>query len=152
MAPAIAQFASCMYPLYSWETTRYPYPASRIRCRQWSIQLLSREIEILNHQADVLQYVETVRKHADAERESLGFFPGNVYDEAAKNGTLFVAVSDDEARQYAGHILFGGKYPHARVSQTLVAPMARGRGVGKRLVKTLTEYVEGKGYLSIVAR
>ena len=90
--------------------------------------------------------------HADAERESLGFFTGNVYEEAAKNGTLFVAVSDDDARRYVGHILFGGKYPHARVSQTLVAPMARGRGVGKRLVKFLTELVEGKGYLSIVAR
>src|ERR1019366_1469248 len=152
MAPAIAQFASYIDPLYSWETTRYPYPASRIQCRRWSIQLPSRKIEILHHQTDVLQYVEAVRMHADAERESLGFFTGNVYEEAAKNGTLFVAVSDDDARRYVGHILFGGKYPHARVSQTLVAPMARGRGVGKRLVKFLTELVEGKGYLSIVAR
>ena len=152
MAQAIAQFASYVDPLYSWKTNRYPHPASRIHCRQWSVQLPSREIEILHDRSDVLQYVETVRRHADAERESLGFFPGNVYEEAAKDGTLFVAVSDDDARRYAGHILFGGKYPHARISQTFVAPMARGRGVGKRLVKTLTEFVEGKGYLSIVAR
>src|ERR1017187_2113609 len=109
MAPAVAQFASCMDPLYSCEINRYPYPASRTRCRKWSIQWPSREIEILHHQADVLKYVETVRTHADAERESLGFFPGNVYEEAAKNGTLFVAVSGDDARRYVGHILFGGK-------------------------------------------
>src|ERR1035438_4827945 len=57
MAPAIAQFASYIDPLYSWETTRYPYPASRIQCRRRSIQLPSRKIEILHHQIYFFPYM-----------------------------------------------------------------------------------------------
>ena len=53
---------------------------------------------------------------------------------------------------YAGHILFGATYPHAKIYQVFVAPTARKYGVGRLLVEALLKYTEAKQYLSVTAR
>jgi GNAT superfamily N-acetyltransferase len=154
MEMRIDEFASSTITLYIGGATTIPNAALRTRCRQRSFNLPKRlpRIEILQKTADVLEYVETVRQSADTERDALGFLPSHAYEEAARKGTLFVAVSDVTERQYAGHILFGNKFPHARIYQTFVSPPARGNGVGSMLVTSLVDFAESRGYLSVGAK
>ncbi|MGN6570770.1 MAG: GNAT family N-acetyltransferase [Pseudolabrys sp.] len=98
------------------------------------------------------QFLEAVRTHADNEREALGFLPGPAYAEAAQQGKLIVlAVEDDGAVSYAGHLLFGGIFPHLRVRQICVSPKWRGHGFATKLLRALKSQAEADGYLSIVA-
>jgi hypothetical protein len=72
-----------------------------------------RTIQILRDPQEVFRWVKSVQTNADLAKDALGFLPAQAYDQAAKQGTLFVAVNrvGDDAR-YAGHILFGATYPH----------------------------------------
>jgi len=65
----------------------------------------------------VLAFADDVRASADEERDALGFLPGGVYAEAARRGKLLVATI---GHTYAGHLLFGGTFPRARVFQIFV--------------------------------
>ena len=97
-------------------------------------------------------FLEAVRTHADEEREALGFLPEPAYAEAARQGKLIVlAVEVDGTVSYAGHLLFGGIFPHLRVRQICVSPKWRGRGFATTLLRTLKSQAEADGYLSIVA-
>jgi L-amino acid N-acyltransferase YncA len=82
----------------------------------------------------------------------LGFLPSQAYEEAARKGTLFVAVDVTAGNLYAGHILFGDTYPHARIYQTFVHPDARKFGVGRKLVESLVRFAETRQYLSVAAK
>src|SRR5438477_7086007 len=42
--------------------------------------------------SDVAPFIDTVRTHADRERDALGFLPSAVYDDAASRGNLLVAL------------------------------------------------------------
>jgi ribosomal protein S18 acetylase RimI-like enzyme len=112
-----------------------------------------RTIQILRDPQEVYRSVKSVQTKADSAKDALGFLPAQAYDQAAKQGTLFVAVNrvGDDAR-YAGHILFGATYPHAKIFQVYVASEYRKFGTGRSLVETLLAYLEEKQYLSVIAK
>ncbi|MGA2511625.1 MAG: GNAT family N-acetyltransferase [Candidatus Acidiferrales bacterium] len=100
----------------------------------------------------VIPYAQEVRASADQEKDALGFLPAPVYDDAAKRGNLYVAVANVSAQsELAGHLLFGGQFPHCRVFQTLVLRRYRRHGIGTLLVRQLISDLEARGYLSICA-
>jgi GNAT superfamily N-acetyltransferase len=130
---------------------------SRISLRRLSrrhcLSRLQRLFEIERKPNEVPRLVQSVQTNADSNRDALGFLPAQAYEQAARQGTLFVAVDrrGPEPR-YAGHILFGATYPHAKVFQVYVAPQNRKHGVGRLLVETLLNFLEEKQYLSVTAR
>jgi len=97
----------------------------------------------------VLPFVDEVIKEADLEKDALGFLREGVYREVAAQGKLIVAAIGHE---YAGHLLFGGVSPHARVFQTHVKKRFRRRGIGRLLIEELVRSAESWSYLSITAR
>ncbi|MGD1021126.1 MAG: GNAT family N-acetyltransferase [Verrucomicrobiia bacterium] len=108
---------------------------------------------VLTGERAVTPYIERVQASADSEKYALGFIPASAYPQAAASGKLLVAVSESSTgRQFAGHILFGGTYPHVRVFQVYVAPQHRRKKVASLLVQYLIRDAEDKGYLSVSAR
>jgi GNAT superfamily N-acetyltransferase len=102
---------------------------------------------------EVCNWVPSVRIGADSDRAALGFLPAHAYEEAANQGTLFVALEQRSSQsRYAGHILFGATYPHAKIFQVYVSELDRGTGLGRQLVQTLLTYLEEKQYLSVSAK
>lgn len=109
--------------------------------------------EVERNLQEVLSLVQAVQTNADSNRDALGFLPAQVYEHAARQGTLFVAVErNGRGAEYAGHILFGATYPRAKIYQVFVVPAARKHGIGKRLVEALLSHLEEKQYLSVTAR
>lgn len=101
---------------------------------------------------EIASFLDAVRTHADSERNALGFLPGPAYLDAAQQGKLFVLVATDEgSAHYAGHLLFGGIFPHLRVRQICISPKYRGHGNATKLLRALKSQGESEGYLSIVA-
>jgi GNAT superfamily N-acetyltransferase len=97
--------------------------------------------------------VQLVQANADSNRDALGFLPAQAYEQAARQGTLFVAVQRrGQDSQYAGHVLFGATYPHARIFQVFTAPEHRKHGIGRLLIQTLVTLFEEKQYLSAIAK
>jgi GNAT superfamily N-acetyltransferase len=102
---------------------------------------------------DVPGLIQSVQTNADSNRDALGFLPAQAYEQAARQGTLFVAVHRrGHDCRYAGHILFGASYPHARIFQVYVAAEHRDHGTGRLLIQTLLQLLEEKQYLSVTAR
>jgi GNAT superfamily N-acetyltransferase/predicted nucleic acid-binding protein len=104
---------------------------------------------LLSKPSDVLPFLDSVIKHADQEKDALGFFPNAVYRQFAAQGKLIVAV---DGSHYLGHLLFGAVAPHARVLQTHVRRQSRSKGIGRRLVEELVRYAEEWNYISLTAR
>jgi GNAT superfamily N-acetyltransferase/predicted nucleic acid-binding protein len=101
---------------------------------------------------DVAPFVETARGHADRERDALGFLPAAVYDDAAARGNLLIAlISRATSQEYAGHLLFGGTFPYARIFQVFVCQQYRNQGVARELIEYLVKLLEHYGYLSAAA-
>lgn len=110
-------------------------------------------ISVRTQWQDVVPFVENVTKAADSDKDSLGFYPGSVYQEYAVKGNLFVAANEHEGvRQYAGHLLFDLRQPRAKILQVFVDPDFRRFGVGARLIEELKRYLVELQYLSIEAR
>jgi ribosomal protein S18 acetylase RimI-like enzyme len=110
-------------------------------------------VRVLSSLNEVMFFVPEVRRHADLEKDALGFLPSSVYDEAAQSENLLIAVaSREDLNVYAGHLLFGGKFPHAKVYQLFVDPEFRGKEIGRLLVDKLVSITEACNYLSISAR
>src|ERR1035438_992155 len=109
---------------------------------------------VLTSSTAVKPYEEDVITHADSEKVALGFTPASAYREAVLSGKLFVAVTEAPGNRtiYAGHLLFGGTYPHIRVFQVYVATKYRRRKVGSLMLQTLIKQGEELGYLNISAR
>lgn len=99
---------------------------------------------------EVGEFVSSCQKAADTERVALGFLPEGVYQNAADQGKLLVAVSLDG--HYLGHLMFGGVFPHAKVMQTYCLSEYRHLGIGKKLIQKLIKWAEERGYLNISAR
>lgn len=104
---------------------------------------------LLSRPRDVSPFIHAVTKHADLEKDALGFYPESVYRQFAAQGKLIVAVEGD---QYVGHLLFGAVAPHARVLQTHVRTRYRGKGVGRMLIEHLVQKAEEWNYISLTAR
>jgi GNAT superfamily N-acetyltransferase len=128
-------------------------PSSRKARRRCYLTKTQRTIHILRDPQEVFRWVKSVQTNADSAKDALGFLPAQAYDQAAKQGTLYVAVNrvGDDSR-YAGHILFGATYPHAKIFQVYVASDYRKFGTGRSLVETLLAYLEAKQYLSVIAK
>ena len=110
-------------------------------------------VSVLSSFPEVAPFVTDVQRHADLEKDALGFLPASVYDDAARRSSLLVATCASPIRAgYAGHLLFGGRFPHARIFQIFVASRFRNQGVGRELIGKLVEITEDLGFLSISAR
>lgn len=106
--------------------------------------------KLLKKFSDVERYLDTVQRLADENREAFGFLAKSAYLElASKNGLWVVA---DEQSEYAGHLIFGGRFPSLKVFQVLVAKQHRSSGVGAYLVRSLIDYAQSHSFLSISAR
>lgn len=121
--------------------------------RRHGLSKSQRLFEIERKPHEIPHLVQTVQTNADLNRDALGFLPAQAYEQAARQGTLFVAVNrNGHEPRYAGHILFGATYPHAKIFQVYVAADSRNHGIGRLLVQTLLEFLEDKQYLSVTAR
>lgn len=102
---------------------------------------------------DLLPYLDDVSAGADTAKEELGFWPSSAYPTFAASGKLLVATATaGETECYAGHLMFGGLFPQAKIFQLFVAPAFRGHGVARQLVARLKEDLTAGQWLSIVAK
>lgn len=109
-------------------------------------------IKIKEKPEDVAPFLPFVKTGADSAKEELGFLPERVYDDLAVSGKLLVAtISANGKERYAGHLMFGGIYPHAKVFQLFVSADCRGNGIAGRLVNHLKERLTANQWLSIKA-
>lgn len=109
-------------------------------------------IKIKDKLEEVLPFLPSVKAGADTAKEELGFLPERVYDDLAASGKLLVAtVSVGDAELYAGHLMFGGIYPHAKVFQLFVTAAHRGKGIAVRLIDHLKQRLAAHHWLSIKA-
>lgn len=101
---------------------------------------------------DILPFLADVSAGADTAKEALGFWPSSSYHSFAASGKLLVAVvKTHNAELYAGHIMFGGLFPQAKIFQLFVVPSFRGHGIGSQLVKCLIQQLTARYWLIIVA-
>lgn len=105
-------------------------------------------IAILTTVRDVEHFIDDVRKAADANRVALGFFAASVYRDFALQGTLFVATFE---KKYAGHLAFGGKFPHVKVRQLNVVEKHRRLGIGRKLLDALVDYATQRNITTLQA-
>lgn len=108
---------------------------------------------IVSQPADVLKWVMDVCRAADREKDALGFLPAQVYGDAAEQGKLIVAkVKHAGSDTYAGHLLYGGVFPHARIFQVYVPPEFRLNNVARRLVEAVVRKMEEDQFLSVISQ
>ncbi len=111
------------------------------------------KLRIYRHAADVGRYSNLVQQQGDSERDVLGFLPRSAYSEAAAQGKLYVATAEVAGGEhYAGHLLYGGRFPHLRVFQLYTLPQFRGRHIGRQLIDTFVSDAESQNYITISAR
>jgi len=107
-------------------------------------------VQIITSRESLEPIVDVIQKAADSERSSFGFLPPNAYREFVQQGRAVAALSSRD-NTLAGYCLYGGVFPQAKIFQTYVAPSFRGQGVGQRLLATVFDRLEERGYLSAVA-
>lgn len=111
------------------------------------------KLSIHRRAAEVSRYSELVQEQGDSERDVLGFLPRAAYSEAAAQGKLYVATIEVAGQEhYAGHLLYGGKFPHLRIFQLYTLPQFRGQHIGRELIDSLVVDAESQYYITISAR
>lgn len=109
-------------------------------------------VKVFTKKDEVGRFAAEVRVHADSDKNAPGFLPAQVYEDAANSGNLYVAALEDGgALAYAGHLLFGGVYPNARVFQLYIKRQCRKYGIARRLLAALVEVLERECWLSVRA-
>jgi len=115
--------------------------------------MLERDVRILRKPDEVIPYVDDAQAAADRYKEALGFLPERAYKEAAYQGKLLIAIVEENNEfVYAGHLLHGGVFPHARIFQILTVPRFRRRGIGRLLVESIVRLVESLQFMSVIAK
>src|ERR1700687_5356995 len=110
-------------------------------------------VVVVSEPTAVAKWVAQVRLAADKQKEALGFLPEQVYTEAAEQGKLIVAISKRaDSEIYAGHLLYGGVFPHARIFQVYVASEFRLNAIGRRLVEAVLKKMKTAQYLSVISQ
>lgn len=110
-------------------------------------------MRILDQPIDVARWVADVQAAADRNKAALGFLPEGVYSEAAEQGKLVIATIQEASQEkYAGHILFGGVYPNARIFQVHVEERYRFQSIGRRLVESVVRRMERDQFLSVISQ
>ncbi len=111
------------------------------------------KLRIHRRAAEVSRYSELVREQGDSERDVLGFLPRAAYSQAAAQGKLYVATVEVAGQEhYAGHLLYGGRFPHLRIFQLYTLPQFRGQHIGRELINSLSADAESRYYITISAR
>src|ERR1700720_4782075 len=107
-------------------------------------------VVIVSEPAAVAKWVTDVRLAADRHKAALGFLPEQVYTDAADQGKLIVAICKHvDSETFAGHLLYGGVFPHARIFQVYVAPEFRLNAIGRQLVEAVLRKMETAQFLSV---
>jgi GNAT superfamily N-acetyltransferase/predicted nucleic acid-binding protein len=97
--------------------------------------------------------VDEAQKASDTDKEALGFLPERAYKEAADQGKLLIAiVQGDRGPAYAGHLLYGGVFPQAKIFQIFTVPQFRRNGIGRRLVEAIVRRAESLQFMSVLAQ
>ena len=107
------------------------------------------QLEIISGYQNTKTFLSDVQEAADTHRSSLGFFARSVYEEFAKKEQLYIAL---EGQNYAGHLLFDGRFPRATIRQMFSHPHYRRCGVAKELLNHLRDALTQAGFTSIYAR
>jgi GNAT superfamily N-acetyltransferase len=107
--------------------------------------------KFLHKREDILPYTTRMWQEGDQEKKSLGFWPPAAYTTAAHSEKIIIAVSKD-TNEYAGHIFYGGVFPHARVFQVLVNKKFRKNGLASDLIERLISSLEKHSFSSISAK
>lgn len=110
------------------------------------------QFRILKDPAEIRPYLPDVQILADCEKEALGFLPDQVFEDANTRRRLIVAVADESSGSvFAGHILFSGVFPNAKVQQIAAASAYRLRGAATALMRAFISELERTGHISIRA-
>lgn len=105
---------------------------------------------ILKNPDEILPYLDAIKTATDANRKTLGFLSIGAYEDAIKNGKLWVAKNSDGA--YLGHVMHGGKPPQeVRIFQIYVGENSRGLGVASSFIKEITKHGESLSCLNLRA-
>lgn len=114
---------------------------------------ISEEFLIVDGYKRTRAFLDPLRTAADANRDALGFFGSSVYEEFARNSSLYVlAKNRPDGLSYAGHLLFSCRYPRAHVLQMFVLPEYRRLGKAAELLRYLRNALTQQGFISIYAR
>jgi GNAT superfamily N-acetyltransferase/predicted nucleic acid-binding protein len=118
-----------------------------------NLNMSQSNVRVLSKPEEVAAYVDQARLASDEDKESLGFLPERAYKEAAYQGKLLIAiVQESNDLVYAGHLLHGGVFPHARIFQVFTVARFRRRGIGRRLVEAIVRTAESLQFMSVVAK
>jgi len=113
---------------------------------------MAAKYQFLKQRADVFPYVKDIQNSSDNERKALGFLVPAAYETAIYQEKIILALTRDESPEYAGHIMFGGIYPRARVFQTVVTPKHRGEGLSSLLMREFLTSLISQSYTSVSAK
>jgi ribosomal protein S18 acetylase RimI-like enzyme len=86
---------------------------------------------------DSAPYVEEIKKLADANSKTLGFFPAGAFDEQSTRKQILIAT--DQSRVLLGYLLFRYSRQRAMIVHLCVDPKFRRKGIAKHLVTELKD-------------
>lgn len=100
----------------------------------------------------LLTLLDQIRSASDKEREALGFLPEQAYVEHIfARKVIGLLEVNAKTPQYAGHLLFGGVFPHLRIYQIVITPPFRHLGGAQLMMRALISQAEHEGYLTMLA-
>jgi GNAT superfamily N-acetyltransferase len=100
----------------------------------------------------MMEFLGAVRAHVDQERDSLGFWPPQVYLDAARRGELLVATVDGNPPGYRVHLLIGYSFPQMKIYQIYVCSAFRRKGLARQLICTALRIAGDNNHRSVSAR
>ncbi|MDH5721901.1 MAG: GNAT family N-acetyltransferase [Alphaproteobacteria bacterium] len=105
--------------------------------------------KILKTSHEVMPYLEHIIQIGDNNRTIFGFLPRDAYKQKIEQEKLW--VSTDDAGNYLGHLMYGGKYSEIRIYQIYSSPENRTQGVASSLIQEIVKYGEQVSCLNLRA-
>lgn len=99
---------------------------------------------------DLPAFGRTVKAIGRANTASLGFLPSGAFDQYLSQGTVLVAVDDND--ECVGYLLWRISQGQARIVHLCVRESARGKGVARALVQALHQRTQGLQGISLWCR